>query len=184
MLVIPPVIAFLYFVLSSAQGTATRLPLVFDLFVFLVVLTSALLVRNEIFKEKDVYQREQRTSSMLFPYILSKVWLVAVLAVYQALVWTAINFFTALGSPGGLQALLSPAISLFLIAFAGGLLGLIVSALSKTGMTTTGWILMLTVPQLLFLTNPLSNWLILVILGLFLMALLVAIQYRAGNPGT
>lgn len=184
MLVIPPVIAFLYFVLSSAQGTATRLPLVFDLFVFLVVLTSALLVRNEIFKEKDVYQREQRTSSMLFPYILSKVWLVAVLAVYQALVWTAINFFAALGSPGGLQALLSPAISLFLIAFAGGLLGLIVSALSKTGMTTTGWILMLTVPQLLFLTNPLSNWLILVILGLFLMALLVAIQYRAGNPGT
>ena len=184
MLVIPPVIAFLYFVLSSAQGTATRLPLVFDLFVFLVVLTSALLVRNEIFKEKDVYQREQRTSSMLFPYILSKVWLVAVLAVYQALVWTAINFFAALGSPGGLQALLSPAISLFLIAFAGGLLGLIVSALSKTGMTTTGWILMLTVPQLLFLTNPLSNWLILVILGLFLMALLVVIQYRAGNPGT
>ncbi len=184
MLVIPPVIAFLYFVLSSAQGTATRLPLVFDLFVFLVVLTSALLVRNEIFKEKDVYQREQRTSSLLFPYILSKIWLVAALAVYQALVWTAINFFTALGSPGGLQALLSPAITLFLIAFAGGLLGLIVSALSKTGMTTTGWILMLTVPQLLFLTNPLSNWLILVILGLFLMALLVVIQYRAGNPGT
>jgi ABC-type multidrug transport system ATPase subunit len=181
MLVIPLVIAIIYFVLSSVPGTATRLPLVFDLFVFLVVLTSALLVRNEILKEKAVYRREQRTSSMLFPYLLSKVWLVAVLAVYQALVWTIINSFTELGSPGGLQALLSPAITLFLLAFVGGLLGLIVSALSKTEMTNTGWILLLIVPQLLFLANPLSNWLILLVLGLFLIVLLVAIQNRAGN---
>ncbi|HET6595206.1 MAG TPA: ATP-binding cassette domain-containing protein [Anaerolineales bacterium] len=181
MLVIPPVVALIYFVLSSAQGMATRLPLVFDLFVFLVVLTSALLVRNEIFKEKAVYQREQRTSAMLFPYILSKVWLVAILAVYQAFVWTIINAFTELGSPGGLQALLTPAITLFLIAFVGGLLGLIVSALSKTDMTTTGWILLLVVPQLLFLANPLSNWLTLVVLGLLLLALLAIIQNRAGN---
>ena len=183
MLGIPPLVALIYFVLSSTQGTTTRLPLVFDLFVFLVVLTSALLVRNETFKERAVYQREQRTNSMLFPYILSKVWLVAVLAVYQALVWTIINFFTQLSSPGEFQVLLPPAITLFLVAFVGGLLGLIVSALSKTAMTTTGWILLLTVPQLLFIASPLSNWSILVVLGLLLIALLVAIQNRAGSVG-
>ena len=184
MLAVPPIIALIYFLLSSTRGTANRLPLVFDLFVFLVVLTSALLFQNEIFKERAVYHREQRTNSMLFPYILSKVWLVAVLAIYQAWVWTIINFFTELASPGGLQAMLSPAITLFLVAFVGGLLGLIVSALSKTATTTTSWILLLTVPQLLFIANPLNNWSILVVLGLFLIALLVAIQNRAGNVGT
>jgi ABC-type multidrug transport system ATPase subunit len=183
MLAVPPIIAFIYFVLSSTLGTATRLPLVFDLFVFLVVLTSALLFRNEIFKERAAYYREQRTNSMLFPYIVSKVWLVAALAVYQALVWTIISSFTELASPGGLQALISPAITLFLIAFVGGVLGLIVSALSITAMTTTGWILLLTVPQLLFIANPLSNWSILVVMGLLLIALLVAIQNRAGSVG-
>ena len=183
MLGIPPLVALIYFVLSSAQGTAARLPLVFDLFVFLLILTSALLVQNEIFKEKAVYHREQRTSSMLFPYIVSKVWLVTVLAVYQALVWTIINFFSQLGSLGGFPALLPPAITLFLVAFVGGLLGLIVSALSKTAMTTAGWILLLTVPQLLFIANPLSNWSILVVLGLLLIALLAAIQNRAGSVG-
>ena len=184
MLAVPPMIALIYFALSSTQGTATRLPLVFDLFVFLVVLTSALLFRNEIVEERAVYHRELRTNSMLFPYIISKVWLVAVLAVYQTLVWTIINSFTELGSPGGLQALLPPAITLFLVAFVGGLLGLIVSALSITAMTTTGWVLLLTVPQLLFIANPLSNWSILVVLGLLLIALLVAIQHRAGSIGT
>ncbi|HEY9526533.1 MAG TPA: ATP-binding cassette domain-containing protein [Anaerolineales bacterium] len=183
LLAVPAMIALIYFGLSSTQVPATRLPVVFDLFVFLVILTSALLFRNEIFEERAIYQREQRTNSMLFPYIVSKVWLVAVLAVYQALVWTIINSFTELGSPGGLQALLSPAITLFLVAFVGGLLGLIVSALSITAMTTTGWVLLLTVPQLLFLVNPLSNWSILVVLGLLLIALLVAIQHRAGSIG-
>ena len=121
---------------------------------------------------------------MLFPYVLSKVWLVSVLAAYQALVWTVINFFTELRTPGGLQVLLSPAITLFLIAFMGGLLGLIVSALSRTAMTTTGWILLLTVPQVLFIANPLSNWTILIGLCLLLIALFVAIQNRAGSVGT
>jgi ABC transport system ATP-binding/permease protein len=184
LLAVPPLIALIYFGLSSNQGTATRLPLVFDLFVFLVILTSALLLRNEISEERAVYHREQRTNSMLIPYILSKLWLVAVLAVYQALIWTIMNSFTQLGSTGGLQALLSPAITLFLVAFVGGLLGLIVSALSITAMTTTGLLLLLTVPQLLFLANPLGNWSILVVLGLLLIALLVAIQHRIGSIGT
>jgi hypothetical protein len=183
LLAVPPMIAIIYFGLSSTQGTATRLPLVFDLFVFLVVLTSALLFRNEISEERAVYHREQRTNSMLIPYILSKVWLVSVLAVYQALVWTIISSFAEPGSPGGLLALLPPAITLFLVAFVGGLLGLIVSALSITAMTTTGLVLLLTVPQLLFLANPLGNWSILVVLGLLLIALLVAIQHRAGSTG-
>jgi hypothetical protein len=184
MLAIPPLVAFIHFILSSTQGISTRLPLVFDLFVLLVVLTSALLVQNEISKEKAVYQREQRTSSMLFPYILSKVWLVGLLAIYQGLVWTVINSFIELGSTGGLQTFLPPAITLFLIAFVGGILGLIVSALSRTTMASIAWILLLTIPQVLFIINPLSHWSRLVILSLCLIVLLWGIQQGTASVRT
>ena len=129
---------------------------------------------------------KQRTSSLLFPYILSKVWLVGILAIYQGLVWTIIHSFgeTGTGLAGGLQALLPSGITLFLVAFVGGILGLMVSALSRTAMTTTGWVLLLTVPQLLFIFNPLSHWSKLAIMSLFLIVLLVGIQQVAGNVRT
>jgi ABC-type multidrug transport system ATPase subunit len=184
MLAIPPIVALVYFLLSSIQGTATRLPLVFDVFIFLVVLTSALLVQNEILKERAVYQREHRTSPMLFPYIFSKVWLVGLLAIYQGLVWTIINSFSELGGTGGLQALLPPAIMLFLVSFFGGILGLMVSALSRTALGTTTWVLFLTIPQVLFIMNPLIHWSRLVILSLCLIVVLAGIQHGAGSVRT
>src|ERR1700752_535755 len=71
MLVIPPLVALVHFILSPGGADSNRLPVVFDLFVFLVVLKAAMLVQNEIFKERAVYEREQRTPPLLFPYILS-----------------------------------------------------------------------------------------------------------------
>ena len=192
MLAIPPLVALFHFVLSPntqlnpVVGDPSRPPVVLGLLVFLVILTAALLVQNEIFKERAVYQREHRTSSLLFPYILSKVWLVGILAIYQGLVWTIIHSFgeIGIGLSGGLQALLPSGIMLFLVAFVGGILGLLVSALSRTAMTTTGWVLLLTVPQLLFIFNPLSHWSKLAIISLFLIVLLVGIQNGAGGVRT
>ena len=192
MLAIPPLIALVHFAFASSTqlspvvGDANRPPIVPGLLAFLVILTAAFLVQNEIFKERAVYQRESRTSSLLFPYILSKVWLVGILAIYQGLVWTIIHSFGEIGIrlAGSLQALLSSGITLFLVAFVGGILGLIVSALSRTAMTTTGWVLLLTVPQLLFIFNPLSHWSKLLSIGLFLIGILVGIQQAAGNVRT
>ncbi len=187
MLAIPPLIALVSFVLSfTTMLDPNRPPIVFGLLVFLVLLTAALLVQNEIFKERAVYQREHRTSSLLFPYILSKIWLVGILAIYQGLVWT-IAFFGAekgIGMVGDLQALLSYGITLFLVAFIGGILGLMVSSLSKTAMASTGWILLLTVPQLLFNVNPISSWLKLAIISVCLIIVLLGIQHRAGSIRT
>jgi ABC-2 type transport system permease protein len=47
------------------------------------------------------------------------------------------------------QALIPYGVALFLIAFTGGMLGLIVSAMSRKATTTTNWLLLLTVPQLI-----------------------------------
>ena len=184
MLAIPPLVALVHYVLSPIKPDLTRLPASFDLFVFLVVLTSALLVQNDIFKERAVYQREHRTSPMVIPYILSKVWLVAILAIYQGLVWTIIHSLGRLGNMLDIQDLLPSGITLFLLAFVGGILGMIVSALSRPSVTTTGWVLLLTIPQLLFIVNPLGHWSRLVIMSLFLIVVLFGIQQAAGNVRT
>ena len=180
MLVIPPLVAIAHFLLSPRSADSGQ-PVVFDLLAFLVVLTSALLVQNEIFKERAVYQREQRTTPMLFPYLVSKLWLVGLLAAYQGFVWAIIHSF---GSAAGSQGLLSSGITLSLVAFFGGVLGLMVSALSKRTMTSISWVLLLTIPLLLFFFNPLNSWLSLVIMSLFMIILLLVIQRRAGSVRT
>jgi ABC-type multidrug transport system permease subunit len=93
----------------------------------------------------------------LFSYILSKVWLVGILAIYQGLVWTTIHV-AATGMAAGLQVLIPYAITIFLVALIGGILGLIVSSFSRTGMMTS-WLLLLTVPQLILsgAIMPLAN---------------------------
>ncbi len=185
MLAIPPVVALVYFFLSfSAQLDAGSSPIPSRLLMLLVMLTAAFLTQNEILKEKTVYQRENRTSSLLFPYILSKVWMVGSWAIYQGVVWTIIQSLGQIGLAGGLQSLLPTGIILTLVSFVGGILGLIISALSRTAMTTTGWVLLLTVPLLLFLLNPLSDWSRLAIISLFLIVILMVIQRRAASVRT
>jgi hypothetical protein len=186
-LALPPLVALVHFFLSSAtQLDPGRPPVAPSLLVYLVILTAAFLVQNEIFKERAVYQRENRNSSLLFPYILSKVWLVGILAIYQGLVWTVIHSLGEIGTglAGGLQALLPTGIILILVSFVGGILGLIVSALFRTEVTTTGWVLLLTVPLLLFILNPLSHWSILVIISMVLIVLLMGIQRRTASVRT
>lgn len=159
MLIIPPLIALVDFLLSSPGALGTdRSQVNFGLLSFLVVLLAGLLAQNEIFKERAVYQRESRTASLSFPYILSKVWLAGILAAYQGLVWAAIHF-AATGMAGGLAALLVYGVTFFLLALIGGIIGLMVSAFSRTAMATTSWLLLLTVPQLIFngVTIPAAN---------------------------
>src|SRR5687767_10193590 len=180
MLVIPSLVALVHFLLSPRSADSSQ-PVIFDTFVFLIVLTAAMLVQNEIFKERAVYQREQQATPMLFSYIVSKLLLVGLLAIYQGFVWAIIQSFGRIGSAAGSQGLLSSGITLSLVAFFGGVLGLMVSALSKRIMTSTTWVLLLTVPLLLFIFNPLNIWLSLIIVSLFLIILLLVIQHRAGS---
>jgi ABC-type multidrug transport system ATPase subunit len=183
MLLIPPLVALVYFFLSFVIPLDTgRPPVSASLLTFLVILTAAFLSQNEIFKESEVYQRENRVSSLLFPYVLSKVWLVGIWAIYQGAIWTVVY---SLGDPGqllagGALALLPTAVLFILLSFVGGILGLMVSARASTGQTT-GWVALLTLPLLLFIIDPLSHWSKLVIISLLLIVLLLAIQQRAAR---
>jgi ABC-type multidrug transport system ATPase subunit len=186
MLAIPALVALVYSLLSfTIQLDAGRSPFSPGLLAFVVMLTSAFLVQNEISMEGAVYQRDHRTSSLLVPYVLSKVWLVGVWAVYQGVIWTIAHALreSGLALTGGLLALLPTAILFTLTALVGGILGLIVSALSRTSMTT-GWVLLLTVPLLLFLLDPLSHWSKPAVISLILIVLLTGIQRRAASERT
>jgi ABC-type multidrug transport system ATPase subunit len=153
MLAVPPLVALVDFVLSSPTmldpqlGDPNRPPVVFGVLVFLDLLISALLFQNEIFRERAVYQREHRTTPSTFPYILSKVWLVGIFAIYQGLVWTIVHFAAA-GMSGGLLVLTENGITFILVAFIGGIFGLLASTVSRTAVMITTWVLLLTVPQL------------------------------------
>ena len=185
-LIVPPFVALAYFFLASlAPLEASGLANSPGLLVFLIVLTAAFLFQNEIFKERVIYQRENRINSLLLPYVLSKVLLVGIWSIYQGVVWAVILALGELAQilTGGFQTLLPAVIGFTLASFAGGILGLLVSALSKTAITT-GWILLLTVPLLLSIIDPLNQWLVLAIISLVLIALLTGIQRRAGSIGT
>ena len=151
---LPPLVACCDFFLSSPTlldpqlGDPVRPPVVFGVLIFLDLIISALLFHNEIFKERTAYQHERRTTSLSFLYILSKVWLVGLFSIYQGLVWTIIHF-AATGMAGGFQVLSANGITFILVAFIGGLLGLIASTLPRTAGMHTVWVLLLTIPQLL-----------------------------------
>ncbi len=155
MLAIPPLVACIDFFLSSPTmldpqlGDPFRPPLVFGVLIFLDLLLSALLFHNEIFKERTVYQHERRVNPSPVPYILAKVWLVVLFAIYQGFVWTVAHF-AATGMAGGLQVLPAYGITFTLVALIGGLLGLVASSLSRRAGMHTVWALLLTIPQLLF----------------------------------
>jgi len=183
LLAIPPFVALLYFFPSFAlRLDAGRPSLSPGLLVFLVMLTAAFLVQNEISKERAVYQREHRISSVLLPYVLSKVWLAGVWSIYQGVIWTIISSLSEIGPVlrGGFQTLLPTAIIFTLAAFVSGILGLIVSALSGTSMTV-GWVLLLAALLLLFLFDPFSHWLKLMVISLLLIVLLTGLQQRAAS---
>jgi ABC-type multidrug transport system ATPase subunit len=190
MLVVPALVALVTFILSSATSLGALLvdpnrpAAVSGLFVFLVVLTAALLVQSEISKERAIYRQESRTSPMLISYVLSKVWLVGLLAVYQGLVWSVLHVFSQTGLAGGLQSLIPYGMILFLLAFIGGILGLMVSAMSRTAITTTGWALLLIVPQFLLILSPVNYEMKLALFSLLLIVVLAEIQRRLSSVRT
>jgi ABC-type multidrug transport system ATPase subunit len=170
MLALPPVVTLSYLLFSSlrAASPSGSLPAA-GLPSFLMILTAGMLVQHEIWKEREVYRRESRVTPMLVSYVMSKVWWVVLLAVYQGLLWSLAS---------GLQAGLPMLMQLSLVAFSGGILGLLVSALSRTAMSHS-WVLFLTVPLLWFAIDPTGGWSTLIFISLFLILLLMGAQWVA-----
>jgi ABC-type multidrug transport system ATPase subunit/pSer/pThr/pTyr-binding forkhead associated (FHA) protein len=151
-----PFMASLDFVLASGFGQ--------DIFGFkngnfnnvtvsLVVLTNTMMTVGglsfirELVKEREIYKRERMVNLKLSSYIMSKIWIALLLAVYQAVCYTLIRY-AAFNMPGGIEELIFFFITVYLLVFSGMLLGLFASALAPNANSAQLLLVTLIIPQL------------------------------------
>jgi ABC-type multidrug transport system ATPase subunit len=102
---------------------------------------------REIVKEGDVYKRERLVNLKILPYVLSKVWVAALLALYQAAVYTIVHYL-AFEMPGGVSEFGQIYITMALATLAGMMLGLFASALAPNANSAPLIVIILMLPQI------------------------------------
>lgn len=155
MLAVSPIISLLDVVLSMVLGrnlfdymegnianviTGTFMPIMY------AVMVGALAQMREFVKESEIYKRERLVNLKVLPYVLSKVWVAALLALYQALVYTTVHNL-AFEMPGGVEEFILSYITLYLATFAGMMLGLASSALAPNANAVPLIVIMFLLPQ-------------------------------------
>jgi ABC-type multidrug transport system ATPase subunit/pSer/pThr/pTyr-binding forkhead associated (FHA) protein len=149
-----PLIASLDFILWERQmfdvqeGNAGRaIGMLFNT-PLLAILIGSLLTMREIVKEVDIYRREHLIGLQVLPYILSKVGMIVILALYQAAV-ILLSKKMAIDFPDGLDwgAMY---VTLVLATIAGMMMGLVVSAISPNQNVAPMLTILFLVPQITF----------------------------------
>ncbi len=102
---------------------------------------------REIVKEQDVYKRERLVNLQILPYVLSKIWVAGLLALYQALVYTVVHYL-AFQMPGGVSEFIQVYITMALATLAGMMLGLFASALAPNANSAPLLVIILMLPQI------------------------------------
>jgi len=82
------------------------------------VMVGAFSQMREFVKEDDIYKRERLINLKIFPYVLSKVWVAGLLALYQGAAFTIIHYL-AFNMPGGATEFIFTSISMTLYASPG-----------------------------------------------------------------
>ncbi|MEV0371672.1 FHA domain-containing protein [Streptomyces sp. NPDC050636] len=119
------------------------------------VLTGAANAVRELVKERVIYQRERAVGLSRSAYLMSKVLVLGLITVVQAVVLTMVGLFgVKLNAPGGKGVLLPPLIEITLavalLAFTAMMLGLFVSALVRKEEVTMPLLVLLAIVQVVF----------------------------------
>lgn len=113
----------------------------------IAVLVGALAMMREFVKESDIYRRERLVNLKVLPYVVSKFWVAALLALYQAATYTIIHYLS-FKMPGGVLEFLLTYITLVLASLAGMSLGLLASAIAPNANAAPLIVILFIVPQL------------------------------------
>ena len=109
MLATAPLVSFLDVILAVllgrnpfafSNGTMANVMITLFLLTIYGVMVGGISQMREIVKEQDVYKRERLVNLQILPYVLSKVWVAALLGLYQAAVYTIVHYL-AFDMPGG-----------------------------------------------------------------------------------
>jgi ABC-type multidrug transport system ATPase subunit/pSer/pThr/pTyr-binding forkhead associated (FHA) protein len=157
MLALSPLIGLMDFMwgrnlFDPVEGDPGKIITMLFMMALITILVGALASVREIVKEIDVYKRERAVNLKIVPYIMSKVWVGFVLALYQALVFLIFKWIMVGLGPGrlGLTGWLALYLTLFLGAMSGYLMGLAISAAAPNQNMALLLVIVVLVPQFLF----------------------------------
>jgi hypothetical protein len=149
-----PILGLMNFIWGSklfdpVQGNAAKTMGVWFAMAIMGILVGYMGSIQELVKEQDIYKRERAVGLKILPYIMSKVWVGAALAFYQAffiLVFTVILARPAISNIFGYLVLY---VTLWLVIFCSFILGLLISAISNNPNTAQLIMIATFVPQIL-----------------------------------
>ena len=137
---------------SPVLGDAFNIITMLFMMGLIAILVGAMASVREIVKEIDIYKRERAIALKIAPYVLSKLWVGLVLALYQAGVFIVAKWiFVGFAPPlFGLGTWIAVFITLFIGSLSGYLMGLAISAGSPNQMVALLMVILVLVPQFLF----------------------------------
>lgn len=135
---------------DPVKGDASKILTMWFLSALTTVLVGALSSVREIVKEAPIYQRERAVNLKILPYVLSKIWVGVVLALYQALVLLFTRVFFNNPKMPNNAAYAALYLTIFLSTLCGYLIGLVVSASAPNQNAANLMIIAVLVPQFMF----------------------------------
>ena len=155
MLALAPLLGLMNFIWGNdlfdpVSGQATKILVMWFMAAIVGTLVGSLSSVREIVKEADIYKRERAVNLKLLPYLLSKLWVGVVLAIYQSgflLLFLILLTRPVIPDPIGYLYLY---ITMVLGILAGYLTGLLVSALVPNQNAALIVVIAVLVPQFLF----------------------------------
>lgn len=132
---------------SFENGDIARVMITLFLMTIYGVMVGGISQMREIVKEADIYRRERLVNLKILPYVLSKVWVAALLAFYQAAAYTIVHYL-AFDMPGGALEFGQIYITMTLATLAGMMLGLFASALAPNASSAPLMVIILMLPQI------------------------------------
>lgn len=155
MLLSAPLVAMLDVLLAVILGrdlfsffdgdAANAIVSVFQPIIFAIMI-GGLSQMREFVKEAEIFRRERLVNLKVLPYVMSKIWVAGLLALYQAAAYTIIHYL-AFKMPGGVEEFILFYITLVLGTLAGMMIGLLASALAPNANSAPLIVILLIIPQ-------------------------------------
>ncbi len=114
--------------------------------IIFAIMIGGLSQMREFVKELEIFKRERLVNLKVLPYVMSKVWVAVLLALYQAAAYTIIHYL-AFKMPGGVEETVLLYITLVLGTLAGMMIGLLASAVAPNANSAPLIVILLIIPQ-------------------------------------
>ena len=157
MLAAAPIVGMLDIVLSfllkrnpfdaGADGQMPNVMITLFLLALYGVMVGALAQMREIVKEQDIYKRERLVNLKIIPYVMSKIWVAGLLALYQSTAYVVIHYL-AFDMPGGFLEFGLIYITIAAGTMSGMMLGLFASALAPNANSAPLIVILMILPQI------------------------------------